>query len=111
MVQTSFATPYNRPDGIDVASMSPGYRADFSGTVQASSPQEFSKFRDPVLLQAARLLYYIYLEIPHLQTRRPLGVVINRETYRSLLIFKGTPVLLPQEYFLPLDYIESQQYD
>lgn len=86
--------------------MSPGCRAE-----QARSPQEISKFRDPVLLQAARQLYYIYLEIPHLQTRRPLGVVINRETYRSLLIFKGTPILLPQECFVPLDYIESQQYD
>jgi len=87
VVQTSAQSPYNRHRPIDVGS-----------------------FRDPVLLQAARRLYNIYLEIPHLQTRRPLGVVINRETYRSLLIFKNTPILLPQECFLPLDYIESSQY-
>ncbi|MGK7900944.1 MAG: hypothetical protein AB4352_05920 [Hormoscilla sp.] len=88
MVQTSVQSPYYRPGRIEVTSL-----------------------RDPVLLQAARAVYYIYLEIPHLQTRRPLGVVINRETYRSLLIFKSLPILLPQECFVPLDDIESPQYD
>lgn len=87
VVQTTVRSPYNRYVPIDVAS-----------------------FSDPVLLQAARRLYYIYLEIPHLQTRRPLGVVINRETYRSLLIFKAIPTLLPQECFVPLEDIESQEY-
>ena len=83
VVQTSAQRPYNQTYQINLAWL-----------------------RDPVLLQAAQRLYHIYLELPHLQQRRPLGIVINIETYRAVLIYKGLPALLPQECFVPLDQIE-----
>ncbi len=79
-----------------------------------ASPQgsqfDFSALLDPSLLQAARQIYRTYYEVHPDQVQRPLGVAIDRYTYRGKLIFTGKPVLLPQECFVPFNQIEAEIY-
>jgi hypothetical protein len=71
---------------------------------------DFSVLLDPNLLRAARSIYTTYYEVHPELIQRPLGVAINRLTYRGKLIFSGKPILLPQECFVPFSQIESDLY-
>lgn len=75
--------------------------------VNRAEPMDFSALLDPSLLQSARHIYRTYYEVHPEQVQRPLGVAIDRFTYRGKLIFTGKPVLLPQECFVPISHIES----
>lgn len=68
---------------------------------------EVSALLDPSILQSARQIYRLYYEVHPEQTRRPIGVAIDRYSHRGKLIFGQKPVLLPKECFVPLSYIES----
>jgi hypothetical protein len=63
-----------------------------------------------VILRAARNIYQAYVET-HGSQQRPLGVAIDRYTYRGQLIFSGQPILLPQECFVPINDIEMFDID
>lgn len=65
---------------------------------------------DPTLLRAARLLYRAYQEVHRERMDRPVGVAINRLTHRGQLIFRGKPILLFTESFVPFEQIESGLY-
>ena len=64
----------------------------------------------PSLQKIAKLLYRTYLETHPDQVRCPLGVVVSPITYRAGLIFSQQPILLPGEFFVPLELIESKIY-
>lgn len=66
-----------------------------------------STLLDPNLLQAARQIYRCYYEVHPEQTRRPIGVALDRYTHRGKLIFGEKPILLPKECFVPLSHIEG----
>jgi hypothetical protein len=68
---------------------------------------DFSALLDPTLLQAARQIYRTYYEVHPEQTRRPIGIAIDRTNHRGKLIFGQKPVLLPKECFVPLSQIET----
>lgn len=86
--------------------------------VQASQEQRDNKANalnvpalpDPALIRAARNIYRIYYDSHPKIVQRPLGVAISRVTYRGKLIFNNRPALLPQEYFVPFNEIESELY-
>jgi hypothetical protein len=61
---------------------------------------------DPSLVQAARTIYETFATVHPEVTDRPLGVAINRYTYRGKLIFVRYPALLPQECFIPFEVME-----
>ncbi|WP_250124015.1 hypothetical protein [Chroococcidiopsis sp. CCMEE 29] len=63
---------------------------------------------DPTLLRAARQIYRAYCETHPNMVKRPTGVAVHQLTYRGNIIFSSKPVLLPQEYFVPLNQIESE---
>ncbi|MBD2742084.1 hypothetical protein [Coleofasciculus sp. FACHB-1120] len=65
---------------------------------------------DPSIVRAARQIYRTYSEVHPDRIQRPLGVAIDRYTYRGKLIFAGKPILLPQECFVPFSQIESEIY-
>ena len=65
---------------------------------------------DPNLLRAARNLYLAYLEVHSEDLRRPSGVAVSPDRYRGQLIFGRKPILLPGEYFIPFEQIESEVY-
>ncbi|MBD1839721.1 hypothetical protein H6F78_13150 [Coleofasciculus sp. FACHB-64] len=65
---------------------------------------------DPSIVRAARQIYRTYSEVHPDRMQRPLGVAIDRYTYRGKLIFAGKPILLPQECFVPFSQIESEIY-
>lgn len=69
---------------------------------------DFSALLDPSLLQAARQIYRTYFEVHPDKVQRPIGVAIDRYSYRGKLIFGNKPILLPQECFVPLNQIESE---
>lgn len=73
-------------------------------------PMGYSPLLDPGLLQSARDIYRAYYEVHPDETRRPIGLAIDRYTHRGKLIFGVKPVLLPQECFIPLDQIEADLY-
>lgn len=74
---------------------------------ESPAPPDFPPLLDPSILQAARQAYRFYYEVSPDQTQRPLGVVINRLTFRGQLVFKQKPILLPQESFIPVNQLES----
>lgn len=61
---------------------------------------------DPSLVQAARMIYETFITVHPEVKERPLGVAINRYTYRGKLIFVRHPALLPQECFIPFEVME-----
>jgi len=73
--------------------------------IAAFDPNTFD-FEDPSILRAARSIYHLFQSAHPDFNGRPLGVAINRRTYRGKLIFTGKPVLLPQECFVPFSQID-----
>jgi len=65
---------------------------------------------DPSVLRAARQIYRTYYEVHPEVTQRPFGVAIDRFTHRGKLIFRGKPILLPQECFVPFSQLEAEIY-
>ncbi|MGD1715857.1 hypothetical protein [Dapis sp. BLCC M172] len=64
----------------------------------------------PSLQKLAKLLYRTYLETHPDQVRYPLGIAVSPLTYRAGLIFSQKPILLPGEFFVPVELIESKIY-
>ncbi|HEY9648892.1 MAG TPA: hypothetical protein V6C88_21105 [Chroococcidiopsis sp.] len=77
------------------------------GVDTPADTMDFSGLLDPMLLQAARQIYQSYYEVHTDQIQRPLGVALDRFTYRGQLIFTRKPILLPQECFVPINQLES----
>jgi hypothetical protein len=72
--------------------------------------ENMAAYIDPAVVRSARLIYQIYYEVHPELTEPPLGVAINRLTHRGKLIFAGKAILLPQECFVPFEWIESDAY-
>ncbi len=64
--------------------------------------------QDPSLIQAARNIYETYYTVHPEVTELPLGVAIDRTSYRGKLIFKQKPALLPKECFIPFSAIDAR---
>ncbi len=60
---------------------------------------------DPRMLQAARDIYWSYRNSHAGSLPQPIGIVMDRKTYRGELIFNRRPALLPMECFIPLEHI------
>lgn len=60
----------------------------------------------PTLLRAAQSIYNNYCQT-HSLKQLPLGIAIDRDTYRGHLIFVNKPILLPQECFVPLAELDE----
>ena len=83
-----------------------------------ATQQKPAKFLDPSialllppsLQRLAKILYHAYLETHPDLVRRPLGVAISPISYRAGLIFSHQPILLPGEFFVPVELIESKIY-
>ena len=67
-------------------------------------------FFDPSLIKAARNIYRNYYSLGVPLDTEPMGVVINRDSHRGQLVFKGKPILLPRECFVSLKQIEAEAY-
>lgn len=67
---------------------------------------DFSALLDPGLLHAAQQIYRDYYEVHPEQMQRPIGVAIDRVSYRGQLIFGRKPILLPHEFFVPMAQID-----
>ncbi len=65
---------------------------------------------DPGILRAARQIYRTYYEVHPNLTERPIGIAIDRYSYRGQLIFGHKAVLLPRECFVPLQQLEAEVY-
>jgi hypothetical protein len=72
--------------------------------------QDFYGILDPALLRAGIDIYSFYCQInPDRDYRRqPIGVAMNRLSYRGKLIFSTYPILLPQECFISIDRLEAE---
>jgi hypothetical protein len=64
----------------------------------------------PVMVKAAKNIYQAYVET-HGSRQTPLGVALNRHTFRGQLIFTSQPILLPHECFVPLRDIDKFELD
>ncbi len=72
-------------------------------------PNSYGLF-DPALLRAAKDVYNLYCEVAPDRDRRrqPIGVAMNKLTYRGKLIFSTYPVLLPEECFISTQQLETE---
>ena len=71
---------------------------------------DLALLHEPALLKAAGQIYRDHYENNSRMVQRPIGVAINRITYRGKAIFSDKPILLPQETFIPSSDIESEIY-
>ena len=79
-----------------------------SSTAKASaSKAKTVELLDPNLLRSARKIYNNYRHYHTKMSRSPIGVAIDRNTYRGQLLFTKRPVLLPCEHFVPISQLES----
>ena len=78
-------------------------------TVIQMPQQDFYALFDPALLRAGQDIYTLYCELnPDREHRRqPIGIAMNKISYRGKLVFSSYPILLPQECFITLDQLES----
>ncbi len=60
----------------------------------------------PVIVRAAKAIYQTYVET-HGNRQTPIGIAIDRYTYRGQPIFGVQPILLPHECFVTLKEIEQ----
>jgi hypothetical protein len=65
---------------------------------------------EPALLRAGVDIYSLYCQInPDRERRRqPIGIAMNKASYRGKLVFSSYPILLPQECFISVDRLESE---
>jgi hypothetical protein len=59
----------------------------------------------PVMIGAARKIYQAYVDT-HGSRQTPVGVAIDRYTFRGQVIFTGQPILLPHECFVTMRDID-----
>ncbi len=72
-----------------------------------TEPEEEEVLIDPIILQAAQRIYYTYCKL-HVQLKRtPIGVAIDPKTNKGQLLFTKRPILLPGEFFVPLNQLEA----
>ncbi len=67
-------------------------------------------FLDPTLIHAAKGIYRSYYDSRSQSARKPLGVVLNKETLKGQLVFRLQPILLPGECFIKINQIEAEVY-
>ena len=67
-------------------------------------------FLDPKLIQAAKIIYRTYYDSRSHIERKPLGVALNKETFKGQLIFGERPILLPGECFININQMEAEVY-
>jgi hypothetical protein len=72
--------------------------------------QDFNELLDPALLRAGQDIYSLYCELNPDRNRRrqPIGIAMNKISYRGKLVFSSYPILLPQEYFIAIDQLELE---
>ena len=63
---------------------------------------------DPALMKAALQVYRAYCQAHPSAAKRPTGVAVNQLNYQGKVLFSSHPVLLPQEYFIPISQLESE---
>jgi hypothetical protein len=84
------------------------------GVIYVSEPTDQSSNRfdlepimlSPVIVRAAKAIYQTYVET-HGNRQTPIGIAIDRYTYRGQPIFGVQPILLPHECFVTLKEIEQ----
>lgn len=74
----------------------------------ASSPEQSASLHPSVLI-VAREIYTSYCKTHTEDPRRPVGAVIGRNNHRGQLVFKGKPILLPHECFVPFEEIAAAE--
>ncbi|WP_017711918.1 hypothetical protein [Prochlorothrix hollandica] len=112
--RSDYAPSYPPPGhpSIQAPAGTPGYPAQYSYGYPEAEPGAVpaSYLMDPSLLRAARHLYRQFYEVHPDVTDRPIGVAVNRYSYRGKLIFGKRPILLPQECLIPFEQIQSELY-
>ena len=71
---------------------------------------DFPGLLDPMLMKAARQIYQTYCKLHCRITKFPVGVAVDRDTYRGQLVFRQKPILLPGESFIPINQIDAEIY-
>jgi hypothetical protein len=56
-------------------------------------------------IEMARDIYRIFCQANPHNPRQPIGVVFHRQARRVKLLFKEPPILLPDEYFIGIEYL------
>lgn len=69
---------------------------------------EANMFLDPTLIKAARKTYQTYCNFHYQLQTKPIGVIVDCETYKGQLTFRQRPILLPGERFVRMDLIETE---
>jgi len=62
---------------------------------------------DPGVVAAARRIYETHYRLHGRVSKTPIGVAVDAKTYRGQLLFTKAPILLPGEYFIPMQEIKA----
>ncbi|MGB7414152.1 MAG: hypothetical protein WA902_08075 [Thermosynechococcaceae cyanobacterium] len=83
------------------------YAHQQSGTVLETPRVTIDASQAPILA-SARAVYHTFRKT-HLEFEAPLGVAVDRNTFRGQLIFATQPILLPHECFVTLEQLQAQE--
>lgn len=75
-------------------------------SLEKSHRPDHDRDYEPTLMQASRKIYQTFIDVHPNVTEEPLGVAIDRYSYRGKLIFNRIPALLPQEAFIPFEQLD-----
>lgn len=62
---------------------------------------------DATTIDTARKVYQSYCAT-HTEPAQPVGIAVNQYTQHGYILFRGKPVLLPHESFIPFDLITEE---
>jgi hypothetical protein len=75
-------------------------RVGYSDTISI-----FSHSAETSPIEMARDIYRTFCQANPHNPRQPVGVVFHRQMRRVKLLFKEPPILLPDEYFIGIEYL------
>jgi hypothetical protein len=75
-----------------------------------NEPDPIPLLIEPAVLRVAQSIYRAYYEITENRVDQPIGVAVDRFTYRGQLVFGSKPILLPEESFVPISALEGDGY-
>lgn len=63
---------------------------------------------DARVMRSAQAIFYVFYQVHQRFPAPPTGVVINPHSHWGKLLFSTQPILLPREFFIPIDNLETE---
>ncbi|MEA5468342.1 MULTISPECIES: hypothetical protein [unclassified Spirulina] len=63
---------------------------------------------DRLVMRSAQAIFYVFYQVHQRFPSPPTGVAIDPQSHWGKLLFGPQPILLPREFFIPIDHLETE---